>query len=192
MTGVTGGATGLQPAPISADVRVVGGLRTAMSRARAARRARNERGAALVEFALIVTLFLLLVFGLIEFGIDYNNYIAVRNGSREAARAGVVNDLRNAPSCTINGTTVTPPSNPASQTDATNRIGLKGADTKIKIVVPSPTIGGTLQICADYPVSSFTGIVAPFVAGKKIVSNVTMRLEQVPLVTNFTETGATC
>jgi hypothetical protein len=171
-----------------------------MSHARAARRARNERGAALVEFALIVTLFLLLVFGMIEFGIDYNNYIAVRNGSREAARAGVVNDLQNAPSCTINGTTVSPPANPTSQTDATNalvckakdRIGLKSSDTKIKILVPSPTIGGTLQICADYPVSSFTGIVAPFVAGKKIVSNVTMRLEQVPLVTNFTETGATC
>lgn len=153
-----------------------------------------------MEFALVVTLFLLLVFGMIEFGIDYNNYIAVRNGSREAARAGVVNDLSNAPSCTINGATVSPPANPTTQTAATNalvckaksRIGLDGADTKIKILVPNPSIGGTLQVCAVYPVSSITGLIAPFVAGKEIVSSVTMRLEQVPRVTSFTESGARC
>jgi Flp pilus assembly protein TadG len=163
-------------------------------------RVRRQRGAALVEFALIVTLFLMLVFGMIEFGLDYNNYISVRNGSREAARMGVVNDLLNAPSCKINGTTVTPPANPATQTDATNalvckakdRIGLSSANTKIKIVVPNPTIGGSLQLCADYPVSAITGLIAPFVSGKAIVSSVTMRLEQVPLVSNFTESGATC
>jgi Flp pilus assembly protein TadG len=161
---------------------------------------RDESGAALVEFALILTLFFLLVFGMIEFGIDYNNYIAVRNGSREAARMGVVNDLSNAPSCKINGTTVTPPANPTNSTDATNalickaksRIGLSSASTKIKISVPNPQIGQTLQICADYPVDSITGLIAPFVAGKTLVSNVTMRLEQVPKVTSFTETGATC
>lgn len=164
------------------------------------RAGREQRGAALVEFALVVTLFLMLVFGMIEFGIDYSNYIAVRNGSREAARLGVVNDLSNAPSCKINGAAVTPPASPTSQTDATNalvckaksRIGLDGSTTKIKILVPSPSIGGTLQICANYPVSSIAGLIAPFVAGKTVVSTVTMRLEQVPLVTNFTESGATC
>lgn len=82
--------------------------------------ARGERGTALVEFALILTLFFLLIFGMIEFGVDYNNYISVRNGSREAARMGVVNDLSNAPPCTINGVTVTPPANPTLETDATN------------------------------------------------------------------------
>jgi Flp pilus assembly protein TadG len=160
----------------------------------------EEAGAALVEFALIVTLFLMLVFGMIEFGVDFNNYIALRNGSREAARMGVVNDLSNAPSCKINGVTVTPPAKPTSQTDATNalickaksRIGLAGSQTKISVTVPNPTIGGTLQLCADYPVSSITGLVAPFVSGKTMVSNVTMRLEQVPLVRTFSETNATC
>jgi Flp pilus assembly protein TadG len=166
-------------------------------------RTSGERGAALVEFALILTLFFVMIFGMIEFGVDYNNYISVRNGSREAARMGVVNDLDGAPACKINGVTVTPPATITSTTpasDSTNalickaksRIGLSSATTKIKIVVPNPTIGGTLQLCASYPVTSITGLVAPFVAGKTLISNVTMRLEQVPLYTSFTETGSTC
>jgi TadE-like protein len=159
-----------------------------------------ERGAALVEFALILLLFFLLIFGMIEFGVDYNNYIAVRNGTREGARVGVVNDLKGAPSCTIAGTTVTPPSTPASQTDWTNalicktksRIGLKSASIKVQILVPNPTIGGTLQVCASYPVGSVTGLVAPFVSGKTLVSSVTMRLEQVPKFTSYNTEGTVC
>jgi hypothetical protein len=162
---------------------------------------REQRGAALVEFAIVLTLFLTLVFGMVEFGIDYSNYVSVRNGSREAARMGVVNDLSGAPACSINGVTVTPPASPANTTDATNalickaknRIDLASSKIKIKVIVPpSAQIGQTLQICADYPVTSITGLIAPFVNGKTLVSSVTMRLEQVPKVTSFTETGATC
>ncbi len=86
---------------------------------------RDERGAALVEFALVVTLLLLLIFGMVEFGLDYNNYIVVRNGSREGARLAVVNDVNNVPSCTIAGATVTPPATPANWTDATNALDLQ-------------------------------------------------------------------
>jgi Flp pilus assembly protein TadG len=167
------------------------------------RRGDAERGAALVEFAIVLTLFFLLIFGMIEFGNDYNNYIAVRNGTREAARMGVVNDLSGAPSCTIAGTTVTPPSTitaTSTTADATNalicktksRIGLGNA-TKVQIVVPpSATIGGTLQVCASYPVTSITGLVAPFVSGKKLVSSVTMRLEQQPYVQSYSNEGSIC
>jgi Flp pilus assembly protein TadG len=167
-------------------------------------RARGERGAALVEFALILVLFFVLIFGMIEFGSDYNNYIAVRNGTREGARLGIVNDLNNAPACKINGATVTPPATITSATpalDATNalicktkdRIGLSSSTVKVKVVVPpSATIGSSLQLCASYPVNSITGLVSSFVAGKTLVSNVTMRLEQVPTFTSLTETGTAC
>lgn len=174
-----------------------------MTRRLSARRQRNlhrgERGAALVEFALIVTMFLMLIFGMIEFGLDYNDYIAVRNGSREAARMGVVNDLSGAPACSINGATVTPPANPTTATDATNallckakdRIGLKGASTKVQIVA-GVNPGDTLKICASYPVGSITGLVAPFVAGKQLVSKVSMRLEQKPIYASSSGEGAIC
>ena len=175
-------------------------MRTRSFRQAALRRRDGERGAALVEFALILTLFFLLIFGMIEFGVDYNNYIAVRNGTREGARMGVVNDLNNAPSCKIAGATVTPPASPASATDYMNalicktksRIGLNTGSTKVQILAPNPTIGGTLQICASFPVGSVTGLVAPFVSGKKLVSSVTMRLEQVPKYTAYNSEGTVC
>jgi len=51
---------------------------------------KNERGAAAVEFALVLPLLLLLVFGGIEFGLLMFNKQVITNASREAARAGIV------------------------------------------------------------------------------------------------------
>lgn len=46
----------------------------------------RERGAAVVEFALVVPLLLLLVFGIIEFSILFYDKAVITNASREAAR----------------------------------------------------------------------------------------------------------
>jgi Flp pilus assembly protein TadG len=50
---------------------------------------RRQEGQALVEFAFVVPVLLLLVLGIIQFGILFNNYItltdAVRAGARQAA-----------------------------------------------------------------------------------------------------------
>ena len=51
---------------------------------------KNERGAAAVEFALILPLLMLLIFGGIEFGLVMFNKQILTNASREAARAGIV------------------------------------------------------------------------------------------------------
>ena len=53
-------------------------------------RLRNEKGAATVEFAVILPLLLMVVFGIIEFGLLIYNKAMITNASREAARAGVV------------------------------------------------------------------------------------------------------
>jgi len=50
----------------------------------------TQRGAAAVEFALILPLLLLLIFGIIEFGVLIYDKAMLTNASREAARAGVV------------------------------------------------------------------------------------------------------
>ncbi|MGF1596914.1 MAG: TadE/TadG family type IV pilus assembly protein [Acidimicrobiales bacterium] len=47
---------------------------------------RSERGAALVEFALVAPLLLILVFGIIEFGVAFHRSQAVAASAREAAR----------------------------------------------------------------------------------------------------------
>lgn len=50
---------------------------------------RDDRGQTMVEFTLVVPLLLVILFGIIQFGIVYNNYItltdAVRVGARKAA-----------------------------------------------------------------------------------------------------------
>ena len=50
----------------------------------------SNRGVALVEFALVIPILLLLVFGIIEFGFLYNGYIALSGAAREGARVAVV------------------------------------------------------------------------------------------------------
>jgi len=51
---------------------------------------KSESGAAVVEFAVIAALFLVVVFGIIELGIIMFNKHILTNASREGARAGVV------------------------------------------------------------------------------------------------------
>jgi hypothetical protein len=49
----------------------------------------RQRGAAAVEFAVILPLLVVLVFGMIEFGIMFYNKAVITNASREGARAGI-------------------------------------------------------------------------------------------------------
>ncbi|NLG27010.1 MAG: pilus assembly protein [Chloroflexi bacterium] len=49
-------------------------------------RRRTQRGAALVEMALVLFLLVLLVMGIVDFGRAFNNYIIIQNASREGAR----------------------------------------------------------------------------------------------------------
>jgi Flp pilus assembly protein TadG len=49
----------------------------------------GRRGQALVEFAIIVPIFLLIAFGTIDFGMALNASLTISNASREGARVGV-------------------------------------------------------------------------------------------------------
>jgi len=168
---------------------------------RARARAGGERGAALVEFALVLVLVAMLLFGIIEFGVTYNDYIAIRQGTREGTRLAVVGDVKNAPACKIGGTTITPPANPNNTFDATNavicktkdRIGLDQSKVRVKITLPqNPTVGSYVTICASYPLSSVTGLIAPFLNGRTLTSTVVMRLEQPAAFDNYSESGNAC
>lgn len=46
----------------------------------------RERGTAIVEFALVLPILVMLVFGIIEFGRGYNAKITVTHAAREGAR----------------------------------------------------------------------------------------------------------
>ena len=51
---------------------------------------KNQKGQALVEFAIILPILLLLVMGILQFGMILNSYLTIENASREGARAGIV------------------------------------------------------------------------------------------------------
>jgi Flp pilus assembly protein TadG len=78
------------------EVSVHGTGRTARRRS-----LRSERGQALVEFVLLLPVFLLITFGLIEFGKGFNYWIDVTHLANEGARYAAVNRW---PSCPADDT----------------------------------------------------------------------------------------
>src|SRR5689334_13284106 len=64
--------------------------RASMRIRRAGTRLERQRGAAVVEFALLLPLLLAITFGIVEFAIALYDKAVITNASREAARAGIV------------------------------------------------------------------------------------------------------
>jgi len=55
-----------------------------------AARVRSERGAELIEFAIVVPLLILMLAAIMDFGMLFRTYEAVTNAAREGARVGVL------------------------------------------------------------------------------------------------------
>jgi len=51
---------------------------------------KSQAGASVIEFAVVLPLLVVLVFGIIEFGMLLYNQQVITNASREGARAGIV------------------------------------------------------------------------------------------------------
>ena len=62
---------------------------------------RTDRGAAAVEFALVVIPLLIVVGGIVNFGVAFSNQISLDNAVRQAARASVVDSNRGVTAATI-------------------------------------------------------------------------------------------
>lgn len=140
----------------------------------------RERGAAAVEFAIVLPLLLLLVFGIIDFGRSFNDYISLRQGVRDAARQAVVGEF---PGCGSG--------NAGLICTAKQRIGLDPAKTTVSIGLPSGyAVGSPVVVCATYPLSSTTGLLGPLLNGKQLDAKVVMRLEQIDA--GLAQTSASC
>jgi Flp pilus assembly protein TadG len=99
---------------------------------------RDERGAAVVEFALVTTFVLLpLLFGLISYGLVFAAQLSMNAAARDAARAGVVQPL--------NGTALTCQQIATRARDNSATVGL--TTTKVAVSVTGPT-GTTCSVAA--------------------------------------------
>ncbi len=56
------------------------------------RNIRGERGSSAVEFAILLPVFALIIFGILEFGSAYGDYLAIAHAAREGARLAAVGD----------------------------------------------------------------------------------------------------
>jgi Flp pilus assembly protein TadG len=99
---------------------------------------RSERGQSMTEFALVLPLMVVLLFGIIQFGITFNNYISLTDAVRAGARKGAVaRHLSNPNQATVDQVR-------KAATD------LKAADLAIT-VTSSWNPGDEVKVSASYP-----------------------------------------
>jgi Flp pilus assembly protein TadG len=125
---------------------------------------RSSAGQSIAEFALVVPILLLLVFGIVEFGLIVKSWQVVTDAAREGARVAVVNGDQAADS--TNAINVV--------RSALNRGGLNGANATVTLSAqgiatgPWTTVvrGDTARVSINYPhsmimfgplISSMTG-----------------------------------
>lgn len=102
----------------------------------------SERGAAAVEFALVLPILLMLVLGTIEFGRAYNVQISLTHAARESARImAVSNDWTKT---VTNGRAAAP--------------SLVPAQMQFSAVPTTCAPGAMVQVTVKYPLNTITGI----------------------------------
>ena len=140
-----------------------------------ARRVRDDAGASIVEFAIVLPILALLIFGIIDFGSIFSDYHALRSGTRDGARDAVVLNWGTTASCP--GSTGTAPvSNLICRVK--DKAGL-GDGVRVGVWTPGGwQVGATLRVCAQYPMNSTSGVTSPFVNGKALTAKVEFRIEQ--------------
>ncbi len=100
----------------------------------------NERGSVAVEFALLLPVFMMLLFGAMEFGMLMYGREVVTNASREGARAGIIQRVP-----TVTGGEMT--------TIATNYLtgtGISAADVVYSVPSSGGPTGNPVTLAATY------------------------------------------
>jgi Flp pilus assembly protein TadG len=107
------------------------------------RRWRDDRGAAAVEFAIIAPVLILLLFGIVEYGLVFNAQLQVTGAAREAARTMAVGgDVPTAQSAAIASTAALSPALTTANVTFSEPTCLAGTDVKATVAYDKPFITG--------------------------------------------------
>ena len=161
---------------------------------------RDERGQGMIEFALILPVFLLILVGVIEFGAAYSKVISLRQGVREAGRQASVANFGSTSSCRLAPGTTTQRERQPRETHV-HRQGTRSAwaiasdsesssptdqlpHARIRRLHPGPRQttkwGNVIVVCAIYPLNSLTGFRKPFLNGRFARTKAAFRVEKTP------------
>ncbi|GAB5078104.1 TadE family protein [Arthrobacter sp. AD-310] len=116
----------------------------------------SERGAAAVEFAILLPLLLMLVLGIIEFGRAYNAQITLTNAARDGVRVmAIAND---------------PTGARAAARNAASSVSSTIPDSDITLSTTACSTGNQVTLTIKYNLSTITGIAGPFpMTGKGVM-----------------------
>jgi Flp pilus assembly protein TadG len=134
----------------------------------------KRRGQSLVEFVLILPVLLILLFGIIEFGLLLYNKQVITNASREGARFGIVSRT---PRRTPDEIRVVVGEYIA------NHLVTSGADTAVTTVDPDPTTGAifgddlTVAVTFHYDFFALPNFITSLLGGTDLAAYTTMKYE---------------
>jgi hypothetical protein len=143
----------------------------------------------MIEFALVVPVFLLLLVGVIEFGGAYTKIISLRQGVREAGRQASVANFGGNTACSAFYTAPLPSVNVQKLVCLTK--DQSGIPDTVRVFVkfkgPDPTApgsgpyiqGNSIVVCAIQPLQALTGLMQPFLSGHYARTKAAFRVEQV-------------
>jgi Flp pilus assembly protein TadG len=117
-----------------------------------------DRGAAAVEFALLLPMLLILIFGIIDFGRMLNAQITVTEAAREGARASA---LGTDPTARVNS--------------MTGGLGTVNTSTTACPANPSPTDTTSVTVTYQFQFLTPVGALAPVLGGKAFGGPITLR-----------------
>jgi TadE-like protein len=146
-----------------------------------------DRGAAALEFALVVPVLVALVFGMIDYGIYFTDSLGARDGARVAARQGSVEDF----------TGDCPTGYVGSGSDRLRRLacsavdqtGAIGGNTFVKVTAKDGwEAGKDARVCVAVVENGLTGF-TPMPNRSTVRARLQVRIEHAAAPTHSLETG---
>lgn len=133
------------------------------------KRARKEDGQAMVEFSLVLPIFLLILCGIIDFGWLFYNQLSLNNACREGARYAVVNTADNADTLAITN---------HIENLTTTVFANNGVDITVTYSSPADPTSGDITVSLEADISFFTPVLSTVLGKEKtITSTVIMKVE---------------
>ena len=130
---------------------------------------KHEEGQAMVEFALILPIFLLILCGIIDFGWLFYNQLSLNNACREGARYAVVNTAEDASTQAIIN---------HIENATTTVFANDGIDIEVIYSSPADPTAGDITVNLEAKISFFTPVLSTVLGKEKtITSTVVMKVE---------------
>lgn len=130
---------------------------------------KSEEGQAMVEFALVLPVFLLILCGIIDFGWLFYNQLSLNNACREGARYAVVNTAEGASTQQIEN---------HIENLTTGVFANNGVDISIEYTSKGDPTAGDIKVSLEADISFFTPVLSSVLGKEKtITSTVTMKVE---------------